>query len=65
MTVTSPLGQLLRDAEGMRLEFVRNYDAPADGVWSALTEPERVARWIGTVSGDPTTGTVELRMTED
>jgi uncharacterized protein YndB with AHSA1/START domain len=65
MTVTTPLGQVLRDEQGMRLEFVRTYDDPVEDVWSALTEPERVARWIGTVSGDPATGTVELLMTED
>lgn len=49
----------------MRLEFVRSYDEAVDEVWSALTSPERVARWLGTVSGDPTTGRVELVMTED
>jgi uncharacterized protein YndB with AHSA1/START domain len=65
MTVTTPLGQVLRDEDGVRLEFVRTYDHPIDGVWSALTEPDRVARWIGTWSGDPSTGTVELVMTED
>lgn len=65
MTVTTPLGQVLRDDLGMRLEFVRIYDDPVDDVWSALTDPDRLVRWIGTVSGDPATGTVELRMTED
>lgn len=65
MTVTTPLGQVLRDEEGMRLEFVRTYDDPVDDVWSALTEPDRVARWIGIVSGDPATGTVEFVMSED
>ncbi len=65
MTVTTPLGQVLRDEEGMRLEFVRTYHEPQEDVWSALTERERVARWIGAWSGDPTTGTVELVMSED
>lgn len=65
MTVTTPLGQVLRDTDGMRLEFVRTYDDPVDDVWSALTDPDRVARWIGTWTGDPTTGTVQLVMTED
>lgn len=65
MTVTTPLGQVLRDDEGMRVEFVRTYDDPVEEVWSALTEPDRVARWIGTLSGDPASGTVELSMTED
>lgn len=65
MTVTTSLGRVLRDEEGMRLEFVRTYDDPVDEVWSALTDPEPVARWIGAWSGDPATGTVELVMTED
>jgi len=65
MTVTTPLGQVLRDEEGMRLEFVRVYSDPVDDVWSALTEPDRLARWIGTYSGDPATGTVEFVMNED
>lgn len=64
MSVTTPLGQVLRDGEGVRLEFVRTYDDPVDDVWSALTEPDRIARWIGTVSGDPATGTVEFAMSE-
>lgn len=38
MTVISPLGQLLRDEDGMRLEFVRTYDDPIADVWSALTD---------------------------
>ena len=49
----------------MRLEFVRTYDEAIDEVLSALTSPERVARWLGTVSGGPTTGRVEVVMTED
>lgn len=65
MTVTTPLGQVLRDEHGMRLEFVRTYDDPVEDVWSALTEPDRVARWFGTWTGDPATGTVKLLMSED
>ncbi len=65
MTVITPLGQVLRDENGMRLEFVRTYDDPIEDVWSALTEPDRVARWFGTWTGDPATGTVQLLMTED
>lgn len=32
MTVTTPLGQLLHDEEGMRLEFVRTYNVPMEDV---------------------------------
>lgn len=65
MTVTTPLGQVLRDDEGVRLEFVRRYDDPIDRVWSALTEPDRVARWLGAWTGDPSSGSVDFVMTED
>lgn len=65
MTVTTPLGQVLRDDDGMRLEFVRTYDEPVEDVWSALTEPGRVARWFGTWTGDPAAGRVEVLMTEE
>lgn len=65
MTVTTPLGQVLRDADGLRLEFVRTYAAPVEDVWSALTEADRVARWYGRWTGDPTTGTVEVVMTAE
>lgn len=65
MAVTTRLGQVLRDQDGMRLEFVRTYDSPMAAVWSALTEPDRVSRWFGIWTGDPATGTVELLMGED
>lgn len=62
MTATTPVGQVLRDEHGARLEFVRTYDTSLADVWSALTESERLGRWFGTWSGDPATGSVELRM---
>lgn len=61
----SPLGRVLPDDEGVRLEFVRTYDDPVEDVWSALTDAERVARWFGTWTGDPTTGTVMFLSGED
>lgn len=65
MMITTPLGQVLRDSDGMRLEFVRTYDAPLAAVWSALTDPERTARWIGSWSGDPASGKVSLTMSAE
>jgi len=53
MSVTTPLGQVLLDEEGMRLEFVRTFDNSREDIWSALTEPHRVARWFGTWNGRP------------
>ena len=62
MTVTEQLGEVLRDADGVRLEFVRTYDAPAAEVWSAVTDPDRMERWIGRWIGDPASGRVEFVM---
>jgi uncharacterized protein YndB with AHSA1/START domain len=43
----------------------RTFRAPATDVWAAVTEPERLVRWIGTWSGDPASGTVQFRMTAE
>jgi len=39
-----------------RLEFRRSWPDPIDDVWAALTEPERLARWIGAYEGTRGTG---------
>lgn len=39
MTVNRPLGQVLRDEEGVRLEFVRTYDSLMEDVWSTDGTP--------------------------
>jgi uncharacterized protein YndB with AHSA1/START domain len=39
-----------------RLEFRRSWPDPIEDVWSALTEPERLARWIGTFEGERAPG---------
>jgi uncharacterized protein YndB with AHSA1/START domain len=49
----------------MRLEFVRTYEDPIEDVWSAITESDRVGRWFGSWTGDPTTGTVDFVMVEN
>ena len=39
------------DGKGVvRIEY--RYDTDIDDLWSALTEPDRVARWYGQVEGD-------------
>jgi uncharacterized protein YndB with AHSA1/START domain len=65
VTATTRLGKVLRDGDGVRLEFVRTYDAPLEDVWSAITDPERLARWFGRWSGDPATGTVQIVMSAE
>lgn len=46
-----------------RLVIVRELRAPIEDVWAAVTESERLARWIGTFTGDPASGLVRFRMT--
>lgn len=43
----------------------RTFAAPIDVVWAALTEPDRLVRWLGTWSGDPSQGRIEFRMTAE
>lgn len=54
----------LRDGAAF-LVLERTFRAAADDVWAAVTEPERLERWIGTWSGDPAVGSVEFRMTAE
>jgi uncharacterized protein YndB with AHSA1/START domain len=42
--------------------FTRTFSAPIDDVWAAVTESDRLGRWIGTWEGDPTEGHVAFRM---
>jgi uncharacterized protein YndB with AHSA1/START domain len=44
------------------LVLERTFRAPVEAVWAAVTEPERLARWIGTWTGDPAAGEVTFRM---
>lgn len=57
MTINPPAGTRilgsLRAADGtgtVRLED--RFDTDADDLWSALTDPRRLARWLGEVDGD-------------
>jgi uncharacterized protein YndB with AHSA1/START domain len=47
------------------LVLERTFRAPAVDVWAAVTEPERLERWIGTWTGDPASGSVLVRMTAE
>jgi len=42
--------------------FERTFAAPIDDVWAAITESDRLARWIGYYTGDPADGYVMLTM---
>lgn len=43
------------------LVLTRTFQEPVEDVWAAITEPERLGRWFGVWSGDPTTGRVQVR----
>ncbi len=45
--------------------FERTFQAPIADVWAAVTEPERLVRWIGTWAGDPASGEIAFRMTAE
>ena len=65
MSVT-PSGRVDRGPDGrLRLVISRKFRSPIDDVWASVTEPERLARWIGTFTGDPASGRVAFRMTAE
>ncbi|MFC3451468.1 SRPBCC family protein [Amycolatopsis speibonae] len=54
------------DNDKTRLELRREYPDPIEDVWSALTESDRMARWIGTWTGEAGVGnTIMLLMTAE
>ena len=70
---TTLQGALRPDADRLAVRFERRYPATPAEVWSAITEPERVARWLAPATvldersyrldfgdGHETTGTLEV-----
>jgi uncharacterized protein YndB with AHSA1/START domain len=55
-------GHLIRHLGRDGIRFERTFRAPTTDVWAAVTESDRMARWIGTWTGDPASGTVQLYM---
>ena len=43
-------------AKRVVLTLTREFRAPIEDVWASVTESDRLARWIGTWTGDPTSG---------
>lgn len=59
-------GVLTTTPAGTTVRFERRYATPVDDLWSCLTEPDRVARWLGPLSGDLRPGgRYEVRMGDD
>ena len=56
------LGTIEKRDDHHVLVQTRTFRAPVEDVWAAVTEPERLARWIGTWTGDPASGSVDFRM---
>ena len=57
MTGTASILGTLRSVDGEGVVRIEDLvDAPVDEVWAALTEPDRLARWFGTVEGDLSAG---------
>ncbi len=57
MTGTTPAGTRilgsLRSADGKGVVRIEDrYDTDADDLWSAITDPGRIARWYGRVEGE-------------
>lgn len=58
----TPTGTVeLRDGQYVLVQ-TRQFHAPIEDVWSAVTESDRLARWIGAWDGDPESGSVRFRM---
>ncbi|MDM7832004.1 SRPBCC family protein [Cellulomonas edaphi] len=66
MTAPDAWGVLSTSPGGTSVTFERRYATSADDLWAAVTEPERIARWLGPVYGDlEVGGRYELRMGDD
>ena len=60
-----PVGRREERDAGPTLVLERTFRAPVEDVWAAVTEPQRLDRWIGTWTGDPASGQVLFRMTAE
>lgn len=50
---TGPIRGSVRSVEGQGVVRIEDrFEAPIDELWSALTSPDRLARWHATVEGD-------------
>ena len=48
--------------DGTTLALTRFFNSPIEDVWASITESDRLARWFGTWTGDPATGSVMVTM---
>lgn len=60
-----PTGRFAHRADGLYLLLDRLFAAPIADVWFSLTNPHEMEKWIGTYTGQPSTGGVKFRMTSE
>jgi uncharacterized protein YndB with AHSA1/START domain len=58
----NPTGTVVEHDGQHVLVQTRTFRAPIEDVWAAVTESDRLARWIGSWEGDPESGSVHFRM---
>ncbi len=55
--MTAPPAEIRTDEDGgTTLVWRREYPDPVEDVWAAITDSERLGRWIGTWTGEPRVG---------
>lgn len=60
----APPAEVRTDPDGSTtLVWRREYPDPVEHVWAAITDSDRLGRWIGTWTGEPTLGSVRFTMT--
>lgn len=63
---STPTGRVVTTGAGARLVIERTFKASIEDVWASLTEPDRLARWYGTLVGSARLGeTVMVTMTAE
>jgi uncharacterized protein YndB with AHSA1/START domain len=61
-----PTGRIQETPDGRLLTIERTFRAPIEDVWASFTEPDRLARWYGDVTGKLRAGeTVTVAMTAE
>lgn len=60
-----PIGRVADGPLGREIQLTRQFRAPIHAVWAAMTESERLERWIGRWEGGPRTGRVDFYMTAE
>jgi uncharacterized protein YndB with AHSA1/START domain len=60
-----PTGRFAHREDGVYLLLDRLFSAPIVDVWYSLTNPTAMQKWIGTYTGNPSTGAVRFLMSAE